>query len=139
MLNLPSYAPVVELNPSMPESSMRRLIYSCQLGRRRLRSATPRNSHMRRSQSCPIFPREQYEPLAATVGDVAKFLRTLANTSSTRQPSDQAAQILTLEMINSNRGEISSFYLILLASSSSSSRVPPRAFRENSRKNPSAN
>src|SRR3954467_7363036 len=96
MLNLPSYAPVVILNPSMPESSMRRLIYSCQLGRRRLRSATPRNSHMQRTQSCPIFPLERYEQLAATVGDVAKFPRMFTNTSSTRQPSDQAARILTL-------------------------------------------
>src|SRR3954465_1189263 len=100
-------------------------------------SVTPRNSHMQRTQSCPIFPRERYEPLAATVGDVAKFPRTFANTLSTRQPSDQAARILTPRMINSNRGEISTFYLILLASSSSSSRASPRALREKPRKNPS--
>src|SRR3954466_8588224 len=99
---------------------MGRLICLCQLGRHRIRSATPRNSHMQRTQSCPIFPRERYEPLAATVGDVVKFSRTFANTSSTWQPSDQAARILTLETINSNRGGISTFYLILLASSSSS-------------------
>src|SRR3954466_6274969 len=139
MLNLPSYSSVVGLNPFMPESSMRRLIYPCQLGRRRLRSATPRNSHMQRTQSYPIFPRERNEPLAVMVGDVVKFLHTLANTSSTRQPSDQAARILTPRMINSNRREISTFYLILLASSSSSSCVSPRALRENSRKNPSSN
>src|SRR3954465_14175790 len=102
-------------------------------------SVTPRNSHMQRTQSCPIFPRERYEPLAATVGDVVKFPRMFANTSSTRQPSDQAARILTPRMINSNRGEISTFYLIPLASSSSSSRVSPRALREKPRENPSSN
>src|SRR3954468_10767886 len=104
MLNLPSYSSVVGLNSSMLESSMWRLICLCQLGRRRLRSATPRNSHMQRTQSCPIFPRERYEPLAATVGDVAKFPHMFTNTLSTQQPSDQAARILTLEMINSNCG-----------------------------------
>src|SRR3954471_4231304 len=75
MLNLPSYSSLVGLNPFMPESSMRRLIYSCQLGRHRLRSATPRNSHMQRTQSYPIFPCERYEPLEAVVGDVAKLPR----------------------------------------------------------------
>src|SRR4051812_34392953 len=92
---------------------------------------------MQRTQSCPIFPRERYEPLAATVGDVAKFPRTFANTSSTRQPSDQAARIMMLEMINSNRGGISTFYLILLASYSSSSACPLELSTPNSRKNPS--
>src|SRR3954466_15704883 len=94
---------------------------------------------MQRTQSYPIFPHERYEPLAATAGDVAKFPCTFANTSSTWQPSDQAARILTPRMINSNRREISTFYLILLASSSSSSRVSPRALREKPRVNPSSN
>src|SRR3954470_1183570 len=42
-------------------------------------------------------------------------------------------------MINSNHGEISTFYLILFASySSTSSRASPRALREKPRKNPSS-
>src|SRR4051812_31710254 len=92
---------------------------------------------MQRTQSCPIFPRERYEPLEATVGDVAKFPRMVANTSFTRQPSDQAARILTLGMINSNRGEISTFYLILLASSSSLVACLLELSTPNSQKNPS--
>src|SRR3954469_3507933 len=49
ILNLPSYVPVVGLNPSMPESSMGRLIYHVSYGDVGFRSATPRNSHIQRT------------------------------------------------------------------------------------------
>src|SRR3954462_11571225 len=131
MLNLLSYDPVVGLYPSMPESSMRRLIYLCQLGRRRLRSATPRNLHMQRTQSCPIFPRKQYEPLAAAVGDMAKLPRTFHKHVVYAATVRLAARILTQSRINSNHGTLPIFHPILASSSSSSSRAPPRALREN--------
>src|SRR3954471_17537012 len=57
MLNLPSYSSVVGLNPSMPESLMRRLIYHVSyddvgLGQRRLVTHTCReHNHIRFSRA----------------------------------------------------------------------------------------
>src|SRR3954464_15244096 len=113
MLNLPSYAPIVVLNPFMPESSMRRLIYHVSYGDVGRRSATPRNSHMQRTQSCPIFPREQYEPLAAAVGDVAKLPRTFHEHVVYAATVRLAARILTQSRINSNCGILPIFHPIL--------------------------
>src|SRR4051812_15835436 len=83
-----------------------------------------------------VFPCERYKPLAATVGNVAKFLRTCPHTSYTRQPSDRLTRILTPGVINCN-----CVGFLLFTSFSSCvvfflHQVPPRVLRAHV-KNPS--
>src|SRR3954471_8550920 len=137
MLNLPSYSSVVGLNPSMPESSMRRLIYHVSyddvgLGQRRLVTHTCRERNYIR------FPARAIRTVGGggwRRGEItAHVLEHVVYAVTVRL----AARILTQSKINSDRGTLATFSPHSLASSSSSSsRTPPRALRGKPRRNPS--